>query len=86
MLIGTLINVIRKSFDQALDECSNGQCILQITRHITDTYFHRTKVMMRTDIPPDFANAIDESGIDHVVDEPYILTPVAHEGRQTGSG
>ena len=57
---------------------------VQIARHVAHADFDRAEVVMRPHVPPDLADRVDEARVDHVVHEPHVFAPVAHQRRQAG--
>ena len=46
--------------------------------------FDRSELMLRTNVPPDFPDGIDETRLPQMLDQPHVFTPVAHLMRQSG--
>ena len=82
MLVGAIVNHVGKGLHQRLDQRSNCENIFKVPRHIADPNLNGPKVVVRPNIPPDFPNRIDEAGLDHLVDEPDVFTPISHERRK----
>ena len=84
VLVRPFVNLLRECSNQALSHGRDSQGIFQIAWHVTDPDFDGAEFVMRANVPPDFPNRVDESGVDHVVHEPNVLTPIAHQSWQSG--
>ena len=86
VLISAIIDFVGEGFHKALHHSGDAEGVLEVARHIADANFDRAELMVRADIPPDLADSVDEAGVDHVVDEPHVFAPIAHERGQAGGG
>ena len=86
VLVSSLVNQCRECLDQTLDQRGDAQHIPQVAGHVTHTHLDGAEVMVRTNVPPDLANRIDEPRVDQVVDQPDILAPIPHQRWQAGCG
>lgn len=71
---------------EALNQSGEREYVIEAWGNIADSNFDRTEMVMWSDIPPDFADGVNEASVHQVFDEPDIFAPVAHLVRQTGGG
>ena len=80
----SFVNVIGDRVDKTLNQRRQSEYMIQIWWNVAHANFDRTKVVVRSNVPPDFSNGIDEAGGHQVLHKPDVLTPVSHLIRKPG--
>ena len=70
--------------DEALNQRGDGQRVVQFGGHVAHANLDGSKSVMRADVPPDFADRVDELSADQVIDQPRKFAPVPHLPRKPG--
>ena len=86
VLIRAVVDLVGQRLHQALHERRQRQRVVEVARHVAHAHFDGAEVVVRPHVPPDLADRVDEAGVDHVVHQPHVLAPVAHQRRQAGGG
>jgi hypothetical protein len=72
--------------NQAVRQRDQRAELTQVGHTVTDPHLDRAQVRRRPDVPTDFVDVIDDSGLLLVVDETFELRPGLELERQPGGG
>ena len=85
-LVHAVVDLVGEVGDEAVYEGGEGHGVVEVAGDVADADFNGAEVVVGADVPPDFADGVDEAGVDEVVDEPDVFAPVAHGGGEPGGG
>lgn len=63
VLVDPLIDLVAEGDDEALGQGDEGEGVLHVGRQVEDTDFDGTKGGVGPDIPPDFADTVEEAAL-----------------------
>ena len=58
--VGAAVDLVGKRLHHALDERRQREDLIEIRRHVAHADFDGAEIVVRTNVPPDLANRVDE--------------------------